>query len=473
MEGKDRIIVALDVDSIEKAIALVKELVPHVGYFKVGLELLTSEGAPKVVQAIKEAGGKIFYDGKFKDIPNTVAGAVRAAVRLGVDMLNVHCLGGSEMMKTTKKVAVEEAKSRNVTRPLLLGVTVLTSLDYEDLAEMGIFEKLNIADPKEAAEIKEKRIKQLVQNLAYLAQEAGLDGVIASPKEIQAIREYCQPEFLIVTPGVRPEWATKGDQKRVMTPYEAILAGADYLVIGRPITQPPPEIGTPVEAAKKIAEEIERALIEKILIEKNAIWTFKVMPNEPHALLASGKHSDGYINLNAVLQSPQLCETLAKKLVSKLMNHGITKEHVDVVVSSSFAAITLGHEVARQLGVDFVFTEKEGEEQKWSGRFEIPQGSRILQVEELITTLSTTEKVKKAILEKNPGVKFLEIDGKTVVAAIVHRPDHLPIDYPHYKVIALIEKEIHNWDPEKCPLCQKGLEALKPKQNWQRFIEHR
>jgi orotidine-5'-phosphate decarboxylase len=264
MEGKERIIVALDVDSIERAITLAKELAPYVGYFKVGLELLTSEGAPKVVQAIKEVGGKIFYDGKFNDIPNTIAGAVRAAVRLGVNMLNVHCLSGSEAMKTARKVAEEEAKLRDIPRPILLGVTILTSLDYDDLAEMKIVEELNIADPKEAAEVKERRIKQLVQNLAYLAQEAGLDGVIASPKEIQTIREYCQPEFLVVTPGVRPQWAAKGDQKRVMTPYEAIIAGADFLVIGRPITQPPPEIGSPVEAAKKIAEEIEKALSKKV-----------------------------------------------------------------------------------------------------------------------------------------------------------------------------------------------------------------
>jgi orotate phosphoribosyltransferase len=209
-----------------------------------------------------------------------------------------------------------------------------------------------------------------------------------------------------------------------------------------------------------------------LLIEKNAIWTFKGMPNEPHALLASGKHSDGYINLNAVLQSPELCKILAEKLIEKLKEKGITKEKVNIVVSSSYAAIVLGYEVARQLSVDFVFTEKEGEAQKWSGRFEILPGSQILQVEDLITTLSTTQKVKTAILEKNPNVKFLEINGKTVVATIVHRPDHLPIEYPAYQVIALLEKEIHNWDPNECPLCQKGSEALKPKQNWQRFIEH-
>jgi len=257
MEAKNRIIVALDVSTLDEALGLVDLLQPEVGFFKVGLELLTSEGAPKVVLAIKEAGGEIFYDGKFKDIPNTVAGATRAITRLGVQMFNVHCLGGPTMMKKAREVAEDEAVSRGITRPLVLGVTLLTSLDYEDLVEMRLMDELNIADPKELEEVKNGRIKRLVQNLAYLAQENDLDGVIASPQEIEAIREYCQPELLVVTPGVRPEWAARGDQKRVMTPGEAIKAGADYLVIGRLITKPPSDIGNSITAAKMIAEEIE------------------------------------------------------------------------------------------------------------------------------------------------------------------------------------------------------------------------
>lgn len=131
----------------------------------------------------------------------------------------------------------------------------------EDLVELGIYEELNIADPEELAQLKRERIEQLaVRALAWLAQENGLDGVIASPQEIEAIRRYCQPEFLVVTPGIRPEWAVAGDQKRIMTPGKAIKAGADYLVIGRPITKPPKEIGDPVDAAKKIAEEIAKAM---------------------------------------------------------------------------------------------------------------------------------------------------------------------------------------------------------------------
>lgn len=257
MEAKERIIVALDVDSLDKALELVEELHPYVGYFKVGLELLTNEGAPKVVQAIKEAGGKIFYDGKFKDIPNTVAGASKAVTKLRVDMFNVHCLGGAAMMRAARKAAEEVSQSQSRSRPIILGVTLLTSLDYNDLVELGIYEELNISDPEELSQVKRERIEQLVvRHLAWLAQESGLDGVIASPQEIQAIRRYCQPEFLVVTPGVRPDWAAAGDQKRVMTPGEAVKAGADYLVIGRPITKSPADIGNPIAAAKMIAEEI-------------------------------------------------------------------------------------------------------------------------------------------------------------------------------------------------------------------------
>jgi len=204
-----------------------------------------------------------------------------------------------------------------------------------------------------------------------------------------------------------------------------------------------------------------------------ASWFYAGEAREPHAILTSGKHSDGYINLNAVLQYPNLCEILAGQLIENLKKQGITREKIDAVVSSSFAAITFGQEVARQLNVLFVFTEKVGEEQRWGGRFELPPGARILQVEELITTFHTTRKVKEAILAGNPKVKFLDIDGKTIVATVVYRPEDLSKEDPNFKIIALMSKEIHSWDPEKCPLCQKGSPALKPKPNWQRFIEHR
>jgi len=235
--GKDKIIVALDVDLVEKAVALVVSLRHEVGAFKVGLELVNAAGLG-VFDAVKAAGGRrIFYDSKFHDIPNTVAGAARAAARLGVWMFNVHCSGGVTMMRAAKDAAWEETALVGIDAPKVIGVTVLTSIDQQVLSdEMRV--SGTVADQ--------------VVHMAKLAKEAGLDGVVASPHEIELIRAACGPDFLIVTPGVRPAGADIGDQKRVMTPKEAVEKGADYLVIGRPITK----ADDPKAAAREIAAEI-------------------------------------------------------------------------------------------------------------------------------------------------------------------------------------------------------------------------
>ena len=231
---RQKIILPLDVDTADKAIALVELLKDDVGAFKVGLELVNAAGLG-VFDAVRAAGGKrIFYDSKFHDIPNTVAGASRAAARLGVWMFNVHCSGGVAMMKAAKGAAVEESARLGVEPPLVIGVTVLTSIDQQVLSdEMRV--SGTVADQ--------------VVHLAKLAKEAGLDGVVASPHEIELIRAACGPGFLIVTPGVRPAGADIGDQKRVMTPKEAVDKSADYLVIGRPITK----ADDPRAAARAIA----------------------------------------------------------------------------------------------------------------------------------------------------------------------------------------------------------------------------
>lgn len=244
MHAKDRIIVALDKPTIAGAKELAARLNGHVGGFKVGLELLTSEGAPLVVKSLSPFG-KIFFDGKFKDIPNTVAGAVKAAVGIPIWMLNVHCLGGVTMMAAAAESAREEALKLGKKKPLVIGVTILTSCDAKALNEIG-FEHVRDGD----------ELKKLVARLSLLAKQAGLDGVVASPQEIENIRNACGCDFVIVTPGVRPAWASSGDQKRVMTPLEALNAGADYIVIGRPITDPPKEIGTPLDAVERIIEEL-------------------------------------------------------------------------------------------------------------------------------------------------------------------------------------------------------------------------
>jgi len=235
--SKRKIIIPLDVDTPKKAVELVEVLKDEVGAFKVGLELVNSAGLG-IFDKIRAAGAeKIFYDCKFHDIPNTVAGASRAAAKMDVWMFNVHCSGGFAMMKAAKDAAVETSERLGVTPPLVIGVTVLTSIDQDTLNN-----ELQVPGT----------VADQVVNLAKLAKEAGLDGVVASPHEIEAIRAACGPDFLIVTPGVRPLGGDLGDQKRVMTPAEAVQRGADYLVIGRPIIK----ADDPKAAAREIAEGI-------------------------------------------------------------------------------------------------------------------------------------------------------------------------------------------------------------------------
>lgn len=272
VEPKDRIIVALDVDQPEKAEKLIELLAPHVGLFKNGLEsmhamrrnLLVTKDEEVAINNLRAyrrlhrlAGHQSFDDAKLKDIPNTVEKASVCISQLGVRMYNVHCLGGPKMM-----TAAANAARAVDPRPLVIGVTLLTSLSFDDLKRMGIrlagehsWESTNLS--KE--DFEKFYLQKLVIDLAKLAKECGLDGVVCSPHEASAIREACGPNFLLVCPSVRPDWAAADDQKRIMTPGEAIKAGADYLVIGRPITKPPPGNIDPIKAACLIANEIAQA----------------------------------------------------------------------------------------------------------------------------------------------------------------------------------------------------------------------
>ena len=233
----NRILVALDVSSSRDAASLADTLRGTVGGFKIGKQLFTAEG-PAIVRTLAERGDRVFLDLKFHDIPNTVAGAVSSAVKTGAWMVNVHASGGRKMMEAAAEAAATAAQHAGRTRPLVIGVTVLTSLDEAQLRETGV------AVP----------VLEHVVHLASLAKASGLDGVVASPHEIGAIRQTCGPEFLIVTPGIRPASATptRDDQARTMGPAEAVAAGASYLVIGRPITAAP----DPRSAASAIAQSM-------------------------------------------------------------------------------------------------------------------------------------------------------------------------------------------------------------------------
>lgn len=233
---KDRLIIALDTSSEKEALSLVEKLKNHVGFFKVGLELFCACG-PKIITHIKDIGNKVFFDGKFLDIPNTISGAVKNMVKHRVDLLNVYMSGGADMLKAARSALLEAAIQCNLKPPKLLGVTVLTSLNN------NILEK----------DLKIKtQIDEYVLHLAELAIKNNLDGIVCSPNEARSIREKTNKDFLIVTPGVRPAWADAQDQKRTSTPKEAIANGASHIVIGRPVTS----AKDPLEATKKILDEI-------------------------------------------------------------------------------------------------------------------------------------------------------------------------------------------------------------------------
>jgi orotidine-5'-phosphate decarboxylase len=246
--ARQKLILALDFPSIDPALKLAQSISSTAGIFKINIHLFTSAG-PSAVEKLHQLGSDIFLDLKFHDIPNTVKGAVSSAIALpGLRLLDVHALGGVEMMRAAA-AARDEAKNANLAVPKLLAITILTSMDNAAMRGVGI------AGPAS------KRVVQL----ARLAQKAGMDGVVASPEEVRAIRRACGKDFLIVVPGIRPSVGggpaggrkrKTDDQARVATPAEAIRAGADYLVIGRPITGAP----DPVAAARAILEEISSAL---------------------------------------------------------------------------------------------------------------------------------------------------------------------------------------------------------------------
>ncbi len=232
-----RIIVALDVGNKEEAFRLVKQL-EQAEIFKIGLKLFTFEG-PSLFSKLKALRKKIFLDLKLHDIPNTVAEAVKSGVRHGVQMMTLHASGGSEMLARAVEAAASEAQKEGTTKPLLLAVTILTSLKGQELKEIGMMEN----------------VETQVLRLAELAHKEGVDGVVCSPQEIEIIRREIGEDILIVVPGIRPAWTAAHDQKRIMTPDQAIQKGADYLVIGRPII----EASSPQKAFSEILEELNRS----------------------------------------------------------------------------------------------------------------------------------------------------------------------------------------------------------------------
>ncbi|MCK5844829.1 MAG: orotidine-5'-phosphate decarboxylase [Victivallales bacterium] len=234
-----KLIVALDVEKLEKALEFVDAAGPEVEWYKIGSQLFCEAG-PEAVAALKRRGKKVFLDLKFHDIPNTVANAVAAGVRMGADMVNVHASGGSVMMRAAVEAAKEAASAEGTETPLVIAVTVLTSMDASALGEV-----INAADD-------DANPAEHVRRLAQLAENSGMDGVVCSAMEIELIKGACGSDFTLVVPGIRPAGSALGDQKRVMTPAEAAAKEADFIVVGRPVLK----AENPAAAAKSINAEL-------------------------------------------------------------------------------------------------------------------------------------------------------------------------------------------------------------------------
>ncbi|MBV17648.1 MAG: orotidine-5'-phosphate decarboxylase [Thalassospira sp.] len=232
---KDRIFCAIDTTDLDHAIDLASKLSGVIGGAKLGKEFFAAHG-PQGVQAVAKVGMPIFLDVKYHDIPNTVAGAIRAVTPMGLKIVNVHAAGGIEMMKRAGEAARETAAKAGVEAPWVIAVTILTSMDQHDLDDVGL----------------KGPIDERVVKLAELTQKSGLDGVVCSAREITSVRAACGPDFKLITPGIRPAWAASNDQKRVVTPADAVAMGSDVLVIGRPITK----ADDPVDAARRIVAEV-------------------------------------------------------------------------------------------------------------------------------------------------------------------------------------------------------------------------
>jgi orotidine-5'-phosphate decarboxylase len=240
LKNSEKLCLALDLDCPDEALRFVNLLKDYIGFFKIGFQLFLNEG-PKIINDIKKLGGRVFLDLKFHDIPNTVANAAKVATKCGVDIFNIHASGGREMMTSAVKAAKEESFKLNIKPPIILAVTVLTSLD-----DMILHNELHIQD----------NALNHVVHLAKLAKSSGIDGVVSSPKEAAAIRKNTGNDFVILTPGIRPSWsASKDDQKRITTPKQAIEEGANIIVLGRPILK----ADDPLEATKKILHEISNS----------------------------------------------------------------------------------------------------------------------------------------------------------------------------------------------------------------------
>jgi orotidine-5'-phosphate decarboxylase len=422
--GRSRLILALDVETLAAARQVLQQVHDVVGTVKVGKELFTSVG-PAALDLCREFDLPVFLDLKFHDIPNTVAGAVRAATRHGAAWVSLHTAGGAAMLEAAVQARDETA---GATRPKLLGITVLTSLPT--------------LDPEE------------VVDRALLAQRCGLDGIVASPHDIRRVRQACGPRFAIVTPGVRPAGAERGDQVRVATPGEAIRDGADALVVGRPILgAADPRAAAAAIVAQIAAAEAGAARVDvpdagsidarlgRMLEESQALL-------EGHFVLSSGLHSNRYVQCARLLQNPYAARRAGAWLGERLQPYA-----PDVVVSVALGGLVIGQEVAAALGIPALFAERDA-----SGALKLRRGfalapeSRAVIVDDVCTRGGSIAECAELVLGLGARV--------VCTAAIIDRSGgDRAFDAP-FEALKVVEARAVPAD--ECELCAAGVPTDKP-----------
>lgn len=472
-----RIIVAADYSDLDPAVALAQKVGPEVFGIKVGSELAEAVGAPQAVGAIVESGSCVFRDLKAFDIKNTDIATVAAAVRKGVVMVNMHAMNGTAKMKAAHEAVEESATKQGIPTPLLLAVTILTDNDWDDLVELGFFRGLATfpstfsEDDVKAAKV--KMVREQVVHLAQLAKQAGLEGVIASAQEAPLIRAACGKQFVIATPGIRPADAPPDDQKRTVTPAEAIELGADLLVIGRPITEAHKQGKDPLTVVRQFNEDIAAVLAaksqvmifarpsQKIVIpdrrlpseylealkECGGYYNTPMLEGQPLGPLVgySGKYTEGdtqlqfvgfrYFNLATLEQYPNAADLFARGLASKVLEE---LENPDCIIGVPGGGMIIGHNTARYLDALYaglekkivaLATETSKEQTKLTlGRHDIESGMRVVLCEDLVNNFSTTDK----------AIEVVEAAGAHVVGIICGMNRSPNDEYRDLPVVSLV-----------------------------------
>ncbi len=406
-----KIIVALDYPDLSQALTVVRKLKSDVGCFKVGMELLNSAGLPQVIEAIKAEGVAVFADIKAKDIPNTVAGAVAAAARAGADIINVHATGGVEMMKRANCAA----KAVNPDAAVI-AVTILTSLSDADVAEIGYLDSAEMC----------------VYRLANLAKKAGLDGIVCSPQELLQVRAIMGEESLIITPGIRPAWSEKNDQKRFTTPAEAIVKGTSMMVIGRPITAHE----NPAEAVALISKEIDDALKlprEKFVPKSKLDYVIDKLfeyglVKFGKFTLKSGAISPVYMDVRNVVNYHDLHDTVVD-LYEELVVNNNQQSQVKHIAGIPFGALYIARDLQKRLGKGIVTVRPEKKEHGTKGQLigVYSEGDTVLVIEDVATTggstLEAVEKLRAEGLKVSDAIVLIdrqESAEKNLLAAGIH-----------------------------------------------------